>query len=276
MTVKLGTVAPIGFDDLPPNDWLPCLRRLGCQVVQAYRNQKANVSVARMLDAIAAGGMPCDSLHAVFGEEFDPSCPQESTRRFAVDTYKSEGELCRKLGGSLVVVHCSTIRPDGVPADERLGRVAQLKATVAELGSFGAQIGVQYAFENLPSYHPLGADVAELAGILDEVQAPNTGLCLDTGHANMTGSAAAAVAQGGKRILYVHVSDNSGQKDDHDMPTYGTMDTYAIARQLHLIGYEGTLMLEVFYSVRRLQELIDAGFAERLKKMIDLANGAAE
>jgi sugar phosphate isomerase/epimerase len=104
MAIQLGTVAPIGFPDFPPADWLACFRRLGCTVVQAYRNQKADISLQEMKDYIAAGEMPCDSLHGVFGEEFDSSACSEPHRQFAADTYKKEGELARELGGPLVVV----------------------------------------------------------------------------------------------------------------------------------------------------------------------------
>ena len=86
--IRLGTVAAIGFDDFEPAAWLDSYRQLGCEVVQAYRNHHAQVSLARMREVIDASGLPCDSLHGVFGEEFDPSNPDETGRRFAVDTYK--------------------------------------------------------------------------------------------------------------------------------------------------------------------------------------------
>ena len=86
--IRLGTVAAVGFDEFDPPEWLGCWRSFGCEVVQAYRNRGSNVSVSQMKDAIAAGGMPCDSLHGLFGDEFDPSCPDEVARQFAVETFK--------------------------------------------------------------------------------------------------------------------------------------------------------------------------------------------
>ena len=127
MAVKLGTVAAIGFDDFPPREWLACFRALGCEVVQAYRNQNVKVTLAQMRDAIAGGEMPCDSLHGVFGEQYDPSSPDESARGSAVDTFKAEGELALALGGKLTVVHCSTIRREGISEQERRLRWEQLR-----------------------------------------------------------------------------------------------------------------------------------------------------
>ena len=273
MGIQLGTVAPLGFSDFPPGPWLECYRQLGCTVVQAYRNPKAGLSVQQMRDALALGQLPCDSLHGIFGEEFDPSSPSEQLRRSAVDTYKAEGALAQSLGGSIVIVHCSTIRRDGVPAAERALRVKQLRKSIVDLGRWGQSAGVTYAFENLPSYHVIGSDIAELAGMIGELAAPATGLCFDTGHANMVGDPAAALAQAGEELIYVHLSDNSGGADDHLMPTYGTIDIDAIARQLHAMQFDGTIMLEVFFKVEQLRPLIDAGLGAKLARMIDIANG---
>ena len=138
MAIRLGTVAPIGFNDFPPAEWLACFRELGCQTVQAYRNQEAGLTLPQMKDAIAAGGMPCDSIHGIYGEEFDPSAPDEEARRFAVDTFKSEGDLALELGGPLVVVHCATIREDGISADERAtGKGTAITALVIAIPVLG-------------------------------------------------------------------------------------------------------------------------------------------
>ncbi|HUS91185.1 MAG TPA: sugar phosphate isomerase/epimerase family protein [Phycisphaerae bacterium] len=274
--MQLGTIAPVGFSDFPPAEWLACFRELGCTVVQAYRNQAAGVTVRQMLDAIAAGGMPCDSLHGVFGEEYDPSACDDGARRFAMDTYRREGDLARQLGGSLVVAHCSTIRNEGVPEAEKRLRWDQLRRSITELGEYGQKIGVTYAFENLPGYHVIGTDVAELAAVLASLRVPRTGLCLDVGHAHMTGDPAASIRAAGRQLCYVHLSDNSGTGDDHEMPTYGTVDCDAMADALHDVGYHGTVMLEVFRTVDQLRRMLREGCAERLARILRRANGEAD
>jgi len=276
MAIKLGTVAAIGFKEFPPREWLECFRALGCTVVQAYRNHDANVSLREIKEAIEAGGMPCDSLHGVFGDQFDPSAPDESARRFAADTFRSEGELALALGGPLVVVHCATIRREGVSMEERARRLTQLKKSIVDLGRFGQEIGVRYAFENLPGYHALGSDVAELAGILRELRVPNTGMCFDTGHANMVCDPVAVLKDAADQLIYLHLSDNSGEGDEHEMPTYGTIRTDALGSELNRVGYRGTMLLEVFYSVDRLRQVLREGCAERLARIIALAGGRAE
>lgn len=272
MAVRLGTVAPIGFDTIPVTSWLEHMRELGCEVVQVYRNAQADVSLRQMRDVVAQSHMPCDSLHAIFGEQYDPSNPGESARQFAVDTYKREGDLCLELGGNLVVVHCSTIAADPPTDDQRSARVRQLRQSAIELGEHGSAVGVIYAFENLPAFHIIGSDMPELVDIVSP-GGSHAGICFDTGHANMSGEAGAMLAQTRSLLRYVHLNDNHGTDDDHLMPFEGTLDVEAISRCLCEIGYDGTLMLEVFYDVPRLQRLIETGFSARLARLIDIANG---
>ncbi len=273
MAIQLGTIAAIGFEEFPPAEWLGCFRELGTSVVQAYRNQDANVTVEEMKDALAAGQMPCDSLHGLYGEQFDPSNPDETKRILAVDAFKREAELVLELGGSLVVIHCASIRAEGVSTEEHDLRIKQLEKSVAELGQFGSSVGVRYAFENLPGYHAIGYDVAELSGLLRRIDAPNTGMCLDVGHANMVSDPAEAIRETGGQMIYVHLSDNSGKSDDHEFPGCGTLDPDQVARAFHEEQYEGTMLLEIFYDVEQLKQLIDEGAAARLARMLQIANG---
>ncbi len=273
MKTSLATVAAVGFKDLPPNELLPCYRELGCRSVQIYRNYAAGISDQEMMDVVAESGLPCDSIHGVYGDGFDPSALAEDQRQIAVGNFKAEGELALKLGGPLVVVHCSSKVEGNITDDERNRCAQQLKKSIRELGEFGRSIGVQYAFENLPGYHRIGSNVGELATMLAEVGAPNTGICFDTGHANMVCDPVQAISDADGRIVYVHYTDNGGKSDDHLMPTYGMLDNHAIARRLCKVGYRGTIMLEVFDSPERLRRLIDDGLADRLAEIIAIANG---
>ena len=242
-------------------------------MAQAYRNHQAQVTTAQMRDVIGASGLPCDSLHGIFGEEFDPSNPDETGRRFAVDTFKAEADVCNAVGGRLVVVHCSTIRSAGIDDEEKATRFHQLQRSMEDLAVFGQTCGIAYAFENLPRYHAIGYDTGELAAAIQAVGAPNAGMCFDSGHANMTGDVADAVAATAGTMIYCHVPDNHGEADEHEMITLGGIDAEGLSRALATIGYDGTYMLEVFYPIDRLRQLIDEGFAARLAQIIALANG---
>jgi sugar phosphate isomerase/epimerase len=272
--IQLGTIAPIGFEDFASPNWLACMRQLGCTVVQAYRNPQAGVTADQMRDYIAAGQMPCDSLHGLYGDHLDPSCLDEQSRARAVETFREEGRLVKRLGGDIVVIHGAGMAGDrALDAPQRKQRLDQLARSIEQLGHFGREIQVRYAFENLPAYHALCSSVGELTRLLIDVGAPNTGLCFDTGHAHMVMGAPEGLDQTRGQTIYVHFCDNSGQADEHLMPGQGTLDLPRLARKLHEIDYAGTVMLEVFHPVETLNRLIDTGYGEKLAEFLAIANG---
>lgn len=282
MKARLGTVAPVGFAEFADPAWLGCMRNLGCNSVQVYRNRIGRggdparpVTTREMLDYVAAGGMPCDSLHGLYGNDLDPSNPDESARRSAVDTFKAEGDLALELGGPLVVVHCSGIVPEGrsVSGESREIRWTQLRKSAEELDAFGQKQGVRYALENLPPYHFVGSDVAALARLLADMNSPNVGLCFDVAHANLAGDPIQAAATAVEQMIYVHICDNQGKSDDHLMPFQGDIDWHGFGRTLRTGGYNGVLMLEVFPSLNELRRLLDEGMKEKLEGLLRETNG---
>jgi sugar phosphate isomerase/epimerase len=280
MGIQLGSVAPVGFDDFADPQWLGALRALGCTTAQVYRNRNGNdgahtwpVTLTQIREYLAAAQMPCDSLHGVYGSDLDPSSPDEAFRKSTVAAFKAEGEMACELGGPLVVVHCSAIYANGVAPSERAIRLMQFRRTVEELARFGEGIGVRYAFENLPGYHPIGNDVAELAGVLNHVDHPNAGMCFDIAHANLVGDPVEAIAHTDGRIFYIHMCDNHGEKDDHLMPFHGNIDWAAVARAIARENFNGVIMLESFRPLAELRRLRDDGYAEQLARFRALAEG---
>ncbi|MBN1555690.1 MAG: sugar phosphate isomerase/epimerase [Phycisphaerae bacterium] len=282
MTASLGTVAPVGFADFANPAWLGCMRELGCSSVQVYRNRIGRggdpakpVTTRDMLDYVAAGDMPCDSLHGLYGNDLDPSNPDESARRTAVDVFKSEGDLALELGGPLVVVHCAGIVPENhvVTEKEKRLRWDQLRKSAAELADYGEKQQVRYALENLPPYHFVGSDVSALHTLLEELHSPYLGMCFDVAHANLLCDPVPAAAGATDRMIYVHICDNHGQADEHLMPFHGNINWPAFADALHKGNYNGVLMLEVFPTLEELRRLLQEGLKEKLTAFLRQANG---
>ncbi|MBS3821486.1 MAG: TIM barrel protein [Planctomycetes bacterium] len=280
MTLQLGTVAPVGFDDFAEPAWLECMKQLGCTTAQAYRSRTGNdarhdgaVTTQQMRDCIAAAGLSCDSLHGFYGNDIDPASPDEAARRQAVHILAREGEVALDLGGPLVVVHCSGIY-DETPARVNLDtRRDQLRTSIDELAHHGQDIGVTYAFENLPPYHAIGSDVAELRQMLDAADHPNVGMCFDVAHAHLAGDPVAAIDAAGDKICYMHVCDNHGQADEHLMPSLGSIPWDRVADGIAASGYGGVMMIEIFHSLDELRRMIDDGMAETLAAFLRRAKG---
>jgi len=79
---------------------------------------------------------------------------------------------------------------------------------------------------------------------------PVVGFHLDVGHANLQtphNQTSALLQEFAPRLQHVHLSDNFGGEKDLHLPLYcGNIDWKKIAEELHRVGYDGTVTLEVF------------------------------
>ena len=116
-------------------------------------------------------------------------------------------------------------------------------ARVAEYAKGGP---TQICLENLTA----GSGVAnydEIATVIEAVGADNVAICLDTGHANISGvDNPDFVRRAGDRLKALHVADNLGQNDDHIFPYgRGTVPWSQVLNALHEIDYDGLFNFEV-------------------------------
>jgi len=89
--------------------------------------------------------------------------------------------------------------------------------------------------------------IDDIEAVLKAVDAPNTGICLDTGHANLNGvDNADFIRRAGTRLLALHVADNLGQHDDHLLPYgRGTVCWSEVMKALREVRYRGLFNFEV-------------------------------
>jgi len=267
----LACIAPFGFS-FDPERFLAAYRAVGCTVCQFYRNEQKPPRVADALKAAHAAGMSFDSIHGVFGFHIDPSSPDVKHRQRCLEIYENEGKLCRELGGKMIVVHPAAWNPGmrSMTAEEidraSVPRWPSLNEFMHRLGEIGERIGVTYLIENQPMNCPLGHDTVRLSKAVLAVGSPAIRMCLDTGHAHMTGDLVAAVKGALPAIAYFHIHDNDAKVDDHRMPGDGTVDWTAFGELLRTSGSTATCMLEVFYEEARVEELGRNGLADRLAR----------
>ncbi len=179
------------------------------------------------------------------------SCHAEGEGDFALGKTPSEAaqnlihsvEVCGALGGRVVVVHIPVTL--GLRLDDR--------ADLNELMAFdlealrpaqekGVDLGLELALEN-------GRTVAHMDYLLrvrERLGAPNVGICVDTGHANLGNlGAARAIRVAANSLCTTHLQDNLGQRDDHMPPGQGIVDWAEVFVALRQVGYAGPLMLEL-------------------------------
>ncbi len=104
--------------------------------------------------------------------------------------------------------------------------------------------------ENMPpGVHP-GSRMADLAALLADLNHPKLALALDTGHANLTATAADETLAAGSLLATTHVHDNNGRQDAHEPPGHGTIDWPAWGRALDAVAYSGPILLECIRHLR--------------------------
>ncbi|MGD9690248.1 MAG: sugar phosphate isomerase/epimerase family protein [Phycisphaerales bacterium] len=265
----LACIAPFGFS-FDPTRFLAAYHSLGCRTCQFYRNEQRPPTIAEALKSAELAGLRFDSIHGVFGFHIDPSSPDERHRKRCLEIYETEGRLATDLGGPLVVVHPSAWNPG-----MRMMTRAEIEAASAprwprlddfmrRLAEVGQRLGVTYLIENQPMNCPLGHDTIKLAQAVQAVGSSHIRMCLDTGHAHMTGDLVEQVRSAMSVIAYFHIHDNDSKVDDHRMPGDGNIAWDRLAAVLRESGTAAPRMLEVFYDESRVEELAQNGLATKL------------
>ena len=293
--LQLGTIGPFGFDDFKPSEILGLYAGIGCKYVQAYRNRARTIAAKEIRQICGDIGLTIDSLHGHFGDDLDPSSTDETTRTYTVGVYEFEADYVRQLGGNMVVVHPSPSYTNwqrsgggaggaagesrGKPAQTGSGavgespeqierRYAALQKSFEELQATGERLGVTFAFENMPPYHPIGADVPRLVNEIARFGGSRIAFLLDTGHAHMTCGIETAVRAAGPHLKYTHVHDNDGVHDTHILPWRGTLPWNDLSTGLKAINYTGQFTLEVFEKAEDLRTLTTADWKRRLQSVL--------
>lgn len=111
--------------------------------------------------------------------------------------------------------------------------------------------GVILCIENMPMKAHEISRTARMYEFVCEINHPNLGMCLDTGHANVfdddCGEAVRLIAPVLKTL---HVHDNKGDKDTHLPPLAGTVDWVGFTAALREIGFDGVLSIEATLAIR--------------------------
>jgi len=92
-----------------------------------------------------------------------------------------------------------------------------------------------------------GVTIEELLMIMAPFKRDNLGICLDTGHLNITGrDFTNFICKAGNDLKALHIADNLGVNDDHMLPYgKGTVPWGSVLSALKEIGYDKVFNFEV-------------------------------
>lgn len=105
--------------------------------------------------------------------------------------------------------------------------------------------GVTLCLENMPMTAHRISTMERIAEAVEMVGHPNAAICFDTGHTNVYGhDLGDAVRTAGKYLRTLHVHDNDGKADRHQLPWLGSADWNSFTAALAETGFDGVMSLE--------------------------------
>ncbi len=158
-------------------------------------------------------------------------------------------EATKMLGADWMVMH-----PWNLPHDPLYSRKKARELNIAKFAPYieaAKRAGIGIAIENMVDFggkrrRYCGGDPEELIELVDAINDPDVGMCIDTGHAHVSGiKVGAFIRMAGDRLKATHIDDNLADKDTHLPPFMGGVDWADTMRALGEIGYDGDFSFEL-------------------------------
>lgn len=196
-----------------------------------------------------AGGLTLSSVHAPVAERFDGgrfalplnlASPDAAMRERALDEATRALHLARRLPFQVLVVHLGLERggPSAAGENSRDGA----RRSVTSLEERARPLGVRVAVELIGN--ELSRPGSLVHFVEDVLEAGAASICLDLGHAQLTGDLVDAIETVSEHIALVHAHDNRGRNDDHLLPFDGAIDWPSAMTAIQKVGYDGPVVIE--------------------------------
>ena len=161
-----------------------------------------------------------------------------------VDLLIKQLDLFKAIGVKNAVLHVDSNDYDGENTldEKRANNLKALRVLVEHIKDTDMVI----CLENLRD-KSITKSADDLLFFVNEINSPNLGICLDTGHLNLCdGDQASFIEKAGKHLKALHIQDNDGSGDQHIMPFgKGNVDLYEVVTSAKKIGYDGLYNLEI-------------------------------
>lgn len=158
--------------------------------------------------------------------------------------------LGSRIADLVVAVHPESFAPIRHAGDDEARRES-CRNSLETLANTASAHRVRIALENMrrrpDAPNRTGMHVDELSQIISDTDSSTVGICLDTGHANISeeDGLIAAFERNAGRIIHVHLNDNLGKDDLHLPLGQGNINFELFSRTLKQSAYAGMLELEV-------------------------------
>ena len=153
-----------------------------------------------------------------------------------------QAELYEAIGIKYAVLHSDYMKESDISYEERFEK--NIRA-FSELAKRVDHINITFCLENLGG---VSRSADELVETIRRVGSHKFGICLDTGHLNITKTSTQRefILKAGELLKAVHIADNQGETDQHMMPFgRGTVDFAEVVNARREIGYSGIFNFEI-------------------------------
>ena len=167
---------------------------------------------------------------------------------FSEEAIREEIDLCRYLEAELLVLHPRSLGVEEGTLD--LHPSARLEEAdfrrIIEIVKYAQNREVVLALEN--------GTLEVLQQVRDYVKVEpginNFGICIDTGHANLHRELDASyllrlIEEFRDELLEVHLSDNLGGSDEHNLPGKGNIEWPEVIAALKMMDFNGPIVFEL-------------------------------
>lgn len=162
----------------------------------------------------------------------------EPMRKAALGEIRQTIEMCHRLEIPLLTVHPGFVQ--GIAFLDRQKSLERTKETLREIASIAKMNSVEVAVENLPAN--MNATCTTADDLLYAIGTTELGVCFDLGHANTSGQTN-RMLELVDRFRNVHLHNNDGQWDQHNVIDDGTADIRRVADALRK-SYRGNIIIE--------------------------------
>ncbi len=181
--------------------------------------------IAQIEKWLAEYGLRLLDLHAPVGPEKNWASDKEYERLAGVEIVRNRLEMTARLGGDAIIMHLP-----GISGWEPLRR------SLDELEPVARGYGVRIALEN--------GSLPVIAEWLALYPPDYLGLCYDSGHGNLVPDGLAQLERLKERLICVHLHDNDGTADQHNLIFSGTVDWTRLAHILASSAYKKPISSE--------------------------------
>ncbi len=244
--MKLGIFNWFGYE-LPIEERVRLIADAGFDNISIWWGDQDQVP-----DMARRRGMFVENLHTDY-ENANAIWTDEPESEGILNRYLDAVQACAEYSIPVVVIHLSG--GDNPPEPSALG-IERFKR-ITELAE---RKNIIIALENLkrPAY---------IDYVYERIQSDKLHFCFDSGHENIYSKGIDLVAKYADRLAVLHLHDNNGAEDQHQLPGDGNIDWNDIARRLKRGGYNGAISLEVSrVSSKRFADASPEAFLEEAYK----------